>query len=235
MTDLLPLAVPPIVEVVADLAVAEGHELTLEEAERVTTSLKDLYPTVGPIKGDQGAPTGFIAYDAVETRAVQVGPWGLVFNDLVEQQPGAYTRWDDLQPAVLEAWNCFTAVVGPRPLRRIGLRYINRLRYAPEAVAGVALLRHTYPMASMVGRPDSFVLRMAGETMTAGVRATLVHLLNPRTDDGHVEVVVDHDVYTLPANEGDVDLPAVFAALRTVKNTLFLDSLTPEALTRYLR
>ncbi len=64
-----------------------------------------------------------------EKALVQVGPNLLVINHL---KP--YPTWDKFLPLIKKGFEVYRRVVGPEGMRRIGLRYINRIEIAGQRV-----------------------------------------------------------------------------------------------------
>lgn len=127
---------PPIVEVVAEFRFVPSEPWDLTIPGLVYDRLRALFPRKRLLKvleGETAAEASglrqefrladrmqFLRED--EKAFVQIGPDLLAVNHLAP-----YPTWEGFRPLIQDALQAYVAVAQPRGLRRIGLRYINRI------------------------------------------------------------------------------------------------------------
>ncbi len=242
------LASPPINEALIDLraelapgtaverlaAFHAGVASTYPESEkRVTVSGSFEVGPSGQPKIDVPPPqhVGFMCWSSDRVQAVQARLDGFTLNRL---RP--YTHWEQFSGEAKACWPEYVRVASPTSVVRVALRYINRIeipakaefskyfrtlpQLAPELPQSVANLLMRVVLGVSTGR--AVVLTMASETV------------NPAGNSGKIPVILDIDVF----QEGDFkpDDPKIWdilEELRELKNRVFFDSLTEEALEVY--
>jgi uncharacterized protein (TIGR04255 family) len=145
-----------------------------------------------------------------------------------------YTSWGEIRPQALACWEVFQRVARPLAPSRIGLRYINQIDIALTGAELGDYLRLS------PGVPDGgqrvlteFFARVVLTDLQTGLSAAITQASQPAS--AHVGVVIlDIDAYR--AASGGVphaDVPQTLDALRTFKNDLFFQSVTPLTVEKY--
>jgi uncharacterized protein (TIGR04255 family) len=127
------LAHAPIAEASIDIQV-DAPDLTSEGLGAMFQDVKDVFPekhdrveyqfgidaSHAP-RNDQ-KQVGWLAWSVDHSRAIQARPDGFTFSRLPK-----YQDWSDLRDGARREWGKYAAVAKPRVIRRIGVRFINRI------------------------------------------------------------------------------------------------------------
>lgn len=161
-----------------------------------------------------------------ERQVVQVRAQGFSFNRLAP-----YTTLDDYLPEIARTWHLYLDLVSPVQIRIIRLRYINRIPL-PMKTAGVDL-DEFLKIGPRV--PDEENLTLSGFlSQQVAVEKGTEHQMNlvltaQGPDQGKLPLILDITVADMAAKE-IIDWPSILtriASLRSLKNRIFLNSLTP--------
>lgn len=159
-------------------------------------------------------------------KTVQAKRDGFTFNKL---RP--YTKWDDFNPEARELWLRYVEIARPRCIKRVSLRYINRIEIPdattdlrdlcllfPDVPKGVPQLWLEYFQRFVSPKPDSTV-------------AIVTLAIDVPMAAGRPAIILDIDVCRFFENVPP-DANAIwphFDELRALKNEIFDASLTPKA------
>lgn len=137
-----------------------------------------------------------------------------------------YAGWADMEARAKEAWAIWRAEVGKRPLRRIGVRFINRIDIPAIGAEAVVWSDYLTIGPSRTGPWAGTIHEYSMTVRSAVGSGPFVATLNTGTVDAalidHVSLLLDIDVYL------DIDLPRRddemwerVAELRSLKNEIF--------------
>jgi uncharacterized protein (TIGR04255 family) len=191
----------------------------------------------GTVGEDQPVPAathragwhGFRVSTADDKYIAQFTQNGLVFSRM---QP--YEDWERFSTEGLRLWSIFKDIAGPLEIQRLGVRFVNRitgatfetlnefLKEPPTCPSSLPLSGFLYQSTFDVpGHP--FGIRVV-KTMQPGILAGL-------PDSG---LILDIDVVTSrPLSCEDQVLDDVLPKMRWLKNRIFFDLLTPEAIEKF--
>jgi uncharacterized protein (TIGR04255 family) len=237
---------PPIVEAVFDVDcdLPPGFDLAaLETAARAQFEAQ--YPKFRPqflqehmIETTQDAPPKMSMRLAVqafqflqddERQLVQVRAQGFSFNRLAP-----YTSLDDYLPEIERTWHLYVALVSPVQIRIIRLRYINRILV--PVTAGAVDLDGFLTIGPRLPDEDRLVLSGFLNQQTAvekdtGHQVNLVLTAQPPESE-KLPVILDITVAgTTTAEPADwANILPLVGSLRSLKNHIFLNTLTPKCI-----
>jgi len=179
-----------------------------------------------PVLGKQ-ALEGYFFKTADEKTIAQFRADGFTFNRL---RP--YTSWDELFPKAIELWKLYCAISTPEVVTRVAVRYINRIELPPGATNLEHYLR-TVPVLppELPQSVGSFLTRVTIHDAEADIFCHVSQVSEVRTAARQLSVILDIDTYK--EKEIPIDDPAVeqtFGRLRTLKNLVFFNTLTEQAL-----
>jgi uncharacterized protein (TIGR04255 family) len=154
---------------------------------------------------------------------------GFVFSRL---EP--YVNWQQLQDEAFRLWEVFKLVARPVEIRRVGLRFINRIRLAPSDLRFEDYIRPAPEPPSDLNLPfHGFVhqdtLAVPGHPYAVNV----IRTIQPAGafPDERIGVILDIDVFTTHAIEtNDEMLARHLGDMRWLKNKVFFGSITEKAL-----
>ena len=168
------------------------------------------------------APIGFRLRSADEKWVAQFRLDGFTLSRL---QP--YTSWNDLQARARELWGRYVAVAPPRKIIRLASRFINHIPL-PPGESFEKTFTTTFTIAAPL--PQSvvgFLLRVVIPFEREQALAIVTQALPESAQD----CTLDIDVFsTTPDAITESDAWAKLEQLRDMKNRLFFESLTPQAL-----
>lgn len=199
-------------------AVVQRHEFRAEAEKRPQVAVRKF---VGALQ--------FRSED--EKQIVQLRPEGFSFNRLAP-----YSSLDEYLPEVERTWLIFRDVAQPIQVRRIGLRFINRL-LLPLVERRLAL--GTYLRVNPHVGDDSleivgFANQHAAIELETGNGVNIAVVMQPLEED-RLPVILDIDTFDQRVRSPD-DWEAIREALlslRNLKNRVFKGALTEECLNLY--
>jgi uncharacterized protein (TIGR04255 family) len=238
MVEIRYLKNAPITEAIIDFRVQPLPHFDVRAFEKVTDRLAKEFPKreerkvwEGRIQVKPGISVsqspkpeqvaGFAFKSADGLTIAQFRLDGFTFNRL---KP--YTRWEQLFPKAWELWSLYTEVGVADFIKRIAVRYINKLDL-PAPVSSLEQYLTSPPRApeGTRGRITSFLNRVVMNTED-GLAANITQALEKSGDNGSV-VILDIDAYKRQDFEiRDDKVQEVLKALRTFKNEIFFNSLT---------
>jgi uncharacterized protein (TIGR04255 family) len=231
----------PIREAVLDIQAVLPSTASLGQLERIHRRFSDRYPKKRPRKRLEGSldlksgefrttpakVDGYVFLSEDERQIVQARLDGFTVNKL---KP--YAMWESLRDEARTLWEDYVNIARPDVVRRIALRYINRLelpvpipdfkdyiRTAPDVAPGIPQAISGFFMRLEIPHPN-------------GVTALVTETIEPveKRDSGDIlPFILDIDVIrqeTLSPNAAD--LWEKFEELRDVKNEIFFRTITPK-------
>jgi uncharacterized protein (TIGR04255 family) len=175
-----------------------------------------------PLANAQQQQLGFVLKTADQHDVVQFRRDLFAFSQL---QP--YTSWDEILPKATELWTSYRDVVKPDRLIRLGVRYINRLRFALPVDLSQHLIAPPSAPEVLASTIRAYLTRMVLQDPESGNSITITQASEPSTDPGHIVVLLDVDAFRdVDMNPKDEGLLPILQALRELKNEAFFGSIT---------
>lgn len=148
-------------------------------------------------------------------------------NRFVFSQLAPYTEWADFINETQKLWNVYKKALKPKNITRIGLRYINQIVFENKDMK----LENYFELYPHIPKPKKYPLSnfivQIQLSLKENQMATVRQVLAPPRD-GKAAVILDIDVFTQKKfAAGHKDVWNVIEKMRTNKNTLFEDFITP--------
>jgi uncharacterized protein (TIGR04255 family) len=239
----------PIVEAVLDIDCALPPALEIQSLEEAACAqFRGDYPKFRKqfvlqhsIKKPAEGPAEFAGSSAVqafqfltddEKQIVQVRANGFAFNRLAP-----YGSLDDYLPEIKTRWEQFRTLADPARIRRISLRYVNRLLFPINN--GMVKLSDNLKQAPKL--PEETGLSFAGflhqhQAIEEGTGNQVAIVLASQPEEaGALPIVLDIAASRdcRPDPENWEEIAVIIASLRDLKNRVFKNSLTTTCLNRY--
>jgi uncharacterized protein (TIGR04255 family) len=224
----------PIVEALIDFQVKSREGAKVENLKVTSPSFRTRFPEVKEQRllesffglqdgsfGQSHRRNGYMYSSADAVNLVQYRLDGFTFNRL---KP--YTSWEQVFPQAFALWQEYASLARPEFVKRIAVRYINRLDL-PRMVTNLSDYLTVPPTVppGISGELSGFLtrlnIRQGGDSVALTV--ALEHNLTP----GSMSVILDIDAYRVADFEVDSgELPSAFDQLRRLKNSVFFASIT---------
>ncbi|MFF5080026.1 TIGR04255 family protein [Actinoplanes sp. NPDC000266] len=167
---------------------------------------------------------GFSFRSASGKRLVRVLPDRLIFSEF-----SPYTGWDAFASEGLRLWRRFMSRQNPLGVKRVGVRYINRIEIdAAEAPVRMEDYFHTYPAMSYdISAPmNKFFMSTQYNFPKEQAAATVTQASTEATRPNALGILLDIDVWRdqetgLDSSNISLDTRQIIEELRAVKNSLF--------------
>ena len=234
----------PITEALLDLAFEA--DASLEATEAFAKSVVGSYPDAAPVQtieaffsvtpgqagmagGGQSNSIGRICWNAEKTRAVQARVNGFTVNHVKR-----YDSWAVLRGEARPLWEQYAALIKPKSVSRVALRYINRLRLPSVGRLGDYML--TYPQLgpSLPRSVGTFLMRV--ELQFTDTRMAIVTQTVAPLESGVDERDLILDIDAVSRRSFDPNDPEIWEELdqlRAIKNTCFCGSLQEQTWRKY--
>lgn len=236
---------PPITEALLDIQVALPTEIGLSQLLEFQEPLRDRFPQkkerISWSQGFQLQPTGstevmpasskvegylFVSSDS--TKIAQARLSGFTFNKL---KP--YESWEKFSSEGKELWNKYLTLARPANIKRIALRYINRIEIPlplKDFRDYCLLFPETPPQ--MPQRIAEFFLRFVTSDDDTGASSVVTLTLDPPPNGAtKLPIILDIDVFfgfeVFPPDSSE--LWEKCTHLRQLKNRIFFSCLTESA------
>jgi uncharacterized protein (TIGR04255 family) len=236
----------PITEATIDIQVTLPPDVDLEQLRAFHRGLEQRFPLVedrirvdahlqmrkdaAPEMTSQGpTPDGLLMRSENEALVVQARLDGFSLNKLAP-----YSKWDVLRGQAEELWSRYVNVARPVSVKRLAVRYINRIELQPgvdfkESILTVPEIAPGVPQ----GLPEYFMrLVIPHET---GATAIVTQASLPPTVEALPAMIFDIDVFRyteIPASEFG-GIWRILEELRAYKNVIFFNSVTPKQMEKY--
>ena len=236
----------PITEATIDVQVTLPPDVDLEQLRTFYRGLEQRFPLVedrlrvdarlqmhkgaAPEITSQGpTPDGLLMRSENEALVVQARLDGFSLNKLAP-----YSTWDVMRAQAEELWSRYVSVARPVAVKRLAVRYINRIELQPgvdfkESILTVPEIAPGIPQ----GLPEYFMrLVIPHET---GATAIVTEASLPSTGEGPPAMLFDIDVFRfteIPANNFEA-IWRILEELRAYKNVIFFNSVTPKQMEKY--
>jgi uncharacterized protein (TIGR04255 family) len=234
----------PITEALLDITVEADAKLDATEA--FAKSVTGSHPETSPVfnieaffavtpgqsgmAGSHSSPIGRICWNAAKTRAVQARVNGFTVNHVK-----LYESWAVLRGEARPLWDQYLALLKPRKVTRVALRYINRLTL--PAAGGLGDYMLTYPQLgpSLPREMSNFLMRVE-LPFTANRMAIVTQTVVPQDPgaDEERDLILDIDAVSLRRfDPQDPEIWDELDQLREIKNTCFFGSLQEQTWRKY--
>jgi len=231
----------PIKEAVLDLRVELPPTVSLDQLSTFQERIRERYPqkrerkhweaTLGFNEGGLQAPVskggvdGFLFSSADGLNIVQARLDGFTFNRL-----HPYDRWDTFRDEAMRLWEHYVQIATPTAVKRLALRYINRLELplpfkdfkefiltTPEIAPALPQGLKTFFMRLEIPHDSYQAVAIITETMESVSNAVLPLIF---------DIDVIRETTGSPSNS---EIWQAFEQLRDFKNEIFFNSITEKA------
>ena len=232
----------PIVESVLDIQVEQSENVTLEQIGTFHDSIKDRFPEVKKTAKSQAqiiisekgpsidSPSvnimGFRYSSIIEKKIVQARLDGFSFNKL---KP--YESWEIFSSEAHQLWDLYTKIAQPIKIKRIALRYINKIEIPlpindfKEYILTIPEIAPTLPQGLA-----NFLMMLVIPNPEIGATAVINEVMEQVTVQQTLPIIFDIDVFKIVNYNINYDeLWKEFDQLRIFKNDIFISSMTDKA------
>src|SRR5258708_1361620 len=241
----LPLEKPPITEALLDVQVSFPQVIDVERLRQLGETLQSEYPGVRPqlfakvsfspqpasLSTQSALNQGLRGYSFSSSDSKEVVQFrldGFTFNRLAP-----YTSWEDMHGKARAAWRHYREAFADAKVTRIATRFINRIFIPLDK--GEAELDDYFALGTKDPHDKNLVFanffsHQGFLDLKTGFGANINTAMQP-IENGRLPVILDIDVFEQRPEQLEANEPfSILAAMRDVKNRLFLKSLTPKAL-----
>jgi uncharacterized protein (TIGR04255 family) len=228
----------PIKEALIDIRVSQKTGVNLESLRPAVEQAKEEYPIEKKsklisflydmeeekAKSSEPLVRGYALWNREETQVVQFRLDGFTFNRVKE-----YQTWEDLYLQATKWWDLYVSVMKPVEVTRLSVKYINRI-LLPDADYPVYLTRPPARPLGIKGTISQFLYQVTVNT-EPNITAVITQAVEPNWEDGKVPVLLDIDVsQQVNLEPKDTRIGSSLAELRLLKNDIFFENLTEEAI-----
>lgn len=195
----------PIVEAVIDIRLVNRPNLTINDldlfAEKLSVPFGDVSRAIEVTeemrtdgsRSKTERPVGLLLRHSTDARQVlQIQLEGFSFSHLAP-----YERWERFRDEAQEWWNQYAAVAEPQLVRRVGVRYINRLEVGGTVIDDLTPFVNVHPVTpwQLTSPPSGFSLQLRVPLdRGANILLNEATVRNPKTRE--MAILVDLDAFT---------------------------------------
>ena len=230
----------PIREALIDISVRPNKGVDLPMMRKLCEGVARQYPTIVEVRAAEleldftqernrvsqtHTVIGYRCVNKDDNRLVQFRLNGFTYNWL---KP--YRDWAALRDAARDLWRTYSDAVQPSAITRVGLRYINNLEFPTPLKDFREYL--TTPPALPPGVPQQvtrFLTRVSIVQEATANAAVITQAFEGIVEPKHVPVILDIDTSKRDAFPSEDDIWRSLEELHTLKNEIFFNSLTEEA------
>lgn len=236
----------PITEATIDIQVGLPPDINLDTLRAFHQGLEQRFPkidervhsavfvqldkTAAPDMSSRGpTPDGLLMKSDEEALVVQARLDGFSVNKLAP-----YARWTVLREQAEQLWDRYLNIARPVAVKRLAVRYINRIQVQPgvdfkEAILTVPEIASGIPQ----GLPEYFMRLVIPHE--SGAIAIVTEAGLPPSADGLPAILFDIDVFRFPdLGPGEFGtIWTVLEELRAYKNVIFFNSITSKQMEKY--
>ena len=234
---------PPIVEAIFDVFTESPLAIELDAIEKLHSQISDQYTKPQPrhqfeskfeIRDGNAVNSetinlgvdGYLFWANDHCQVVQFRKDGFSFNRL---KP--YQGWDGHFPEVLKLWEIFSRQFRPSAITRTALRFINQIEI-PDLQGDLKKYLKNPPQApdaGNMGSIENFISKIQIAFQGSNVKVNVTQTYGQKIKPNVRPLILDIDAYSVERYESETDQVAgVFRTLRSVKNTVFRQSITEE-------
>ena len=229
----------PIVEAILDIQVDLPEGVTLEQVDSFQQHVKERFPEreerskgEALLKFSEQGPSleaassnliGYLYRSKSTGKIAQARLDGFTFNKL---KP--YEDWDAIRSESQELWDIYRGIVRPLRIKRIALRYINRIELPlpfkdfKDYILTIPEIAPVLPQAL-----EHFLMRLVIPNPEIGATAVINEVMEDQTEQQRLPLILDIDVFKITSYQEDSNaIWEDFERLRSFKNEIFFNSIT---------
>ncbi len=242
------LSSAPITEAVIEFQFSDSESLTIEVLRNISHLLESMYPIEQEKKSQ--VIRAVVKGSTPETEYIDEGTIGftrrsedgikiiqLLQDRFAYSHLAPYTTWDDLEQGAFEAWNIFRKEVGIKHIKRVGVRFLNRLDI-DLPIKDFADYLYSPPVIS--DKLPQAVMMHAQRVVLPNKDIEAIAIINQSVegvdhDKKIVPVILDIDVGKIGNFEAsEENILQILRSLQGYKNDIFFGYITPKALEKYI-
>lgn len=243
MAEIRHLAKAPIVEALIDLRVKLPSSFEPGKLLDLKGCLNEAFPKIEE-RQQLEHKFGLLHGKPIPPQTELKGLQGLLFRsedglDVVQCRIDGFTYsrltpyldWETLRDRARKYWKIYCETVAPESVIRIAVRYINRIQPPVPFTDYSNYFTTSLPVPSGRSRVvHGFLTRVLIEDPERQLSAIVIQNLEPSIDPNPVSIILDIDVFkTQEYGMDDEGIWSILEVLHNVKNELFFDSITEEA------
>jgi len=173
---------------------------------------------------------GFRLEDNPKNYVAQFTHTGIAFSRVQ-----SYESWENFKTEALRVWDVFVELAEPQAIRRLGVRFINRILLKQDESISTYLTSEPYRLSGLEISPKSFFYQDTYQVSNYPYQINLVRTIQPnQTGSGSEQaLIVDIDVFTNEVSRIQEDLNQQLAEMRWLKNKIFFSNITNTALNNF--
>ena len=172
---------------------------------------------------------GFRLEDAQTNYVAQFTHTGIAFSRVK-----SYESWENFKTEALRVWDVFVELAEPKEIRRLGVRFINRILLKQDESILTYLTTEPYRLSGLEISPKSFFYQDTYQVAGYPYQINLVRTIQPdQTGSGEQALIVDIDVFTNEVSSIRDNLNQQLAQMRWLKNKIFFSNITDTALNKF--
>jgi uncharacterized protein (TIGR04255 family) len=242
----MPYSPNPVVEMIVDIDCDFPSTILLAEMEEaISVKLKPNYPIVRrrmvqrhQVKTHQdkapeikvsGALQALQLVSKDEKQLIQFRENGFSFNRLAP-----YTSFDEYLPEIHDSWLSFSEIMSPSKIRKLGIRFINRILLPIEGNGGINLDRYLKTRPKLPRNCNlgfsTFVEQFSAITEDIHKHYVNVTIAARAVEENKIPLVVDIDVFN-PDYSDSLSWDEInnqLALFRSLRNNVFNNIVTEE-------
>ncbi len=242
MANTLSFLNPPITEALLDIRVNLPKDTTLETLASFQDKVNDNYPVkkerftwegkfefkpgiLPEVVSPRAGTDGFFFNSNDGLSVAQVRLDGFTFNRL---KP--YKNWEEFRSQAKLLWNVYRQIAEPVNVKRIALRYINKIEI-PLPLEDFKQYILTVPevASNIPNELSEFFMRLVIENDAIQSKGIVTETIE-QIKDGFLPLIFDIDVFYNQISDAYSELMwEKFEQLRNFKNQIFINSLTDKA------
>jgi uncharacterized protein (TIGR04255 family) len=232
----------PITEAVFEIGAQLQNNFEIKVFKEFHDQIKDRYPESKKIQylrtgldfrdkdkpvplAPIGGTAGFLFQSIIEKKVAQAKLDGFAFNKL---KP--YENWEAFYKEGRNLWELYFRIAKPIKIKRISLRYINRIE-APLPIKDFSEFILTNPQIAP-GLPQAvshFFMKLELQNEAIPAIASIIVTMDKQTKPNKLPLILDIDVSRNNDYENMAEMWSDFEKLRNLKNEIFFKSLTEKA------
>ena len=173
---------------------------------------------------------GFRLEDNPKNYVAQFTHTGIAFSRVQ-----SYESWENFKTEALRIWGVFVELADPPAIRRLGVRFINRILLKQDESISTYIKSEPYRLSGLEVSQKSFFYQDSYQVAGYPYQVNLVRTIQPsQTGLGSEEaLIVDIDVFTNEVSCIQDGLNQQLAEMRWLKNKIFFSNITDTALNNF--
>ena len=173
---------------------------------------------------------GFRLEDNPKNYVAQFTHTGIAFSRVQ-----SYESWENFKTEALRVCDVFVELAEPPAIRRLGVRFINRILLKQDESISTYLISEPYRLSGLEISPKSFFYQDTYQVSDYPYQINLVRTIQPDQSGSGREkaLIVDIDVFTNEVSSIRENLNQQLAEMRWLKNKIFFSNITETALNNF--